>query len=689
MCAVMKNLSALILALLLFSGPSLAAIEQLPLLPDGVVAEIQGRENTRWFSSATAFFETFTSRLGLQTPNITRIGKGRVGLELRTSLNRLRARPDRGPGWFYFRGCFVIAENEGWLTSTADSIDGGYLLSELAEVLTKDAQNRPAFTVVLDLITSAEKEDVEACIRQFGQALQNSKLPFHLLVATESAAAADLSVQSPLSASLQQVACGMDLAGGTRSRIDPRSLTTAGVRFEDIEKYLRLQNIAAGGEKLRVICQSFPAAADSAVVAPTRANTLQELVDKVAATYATELQRNQLTKVVIVDPVPADGSASGRWEMLRRWLSEKLAETLQMKAGGRLALAPANLVRDILVQNNLRVDGLVGQLSEGVLQDFRNLLGAGQNERIAVLLCVLTPPAGMTEDGPLPSSVVSVQFRAVVGQMRGLTEQAIVDVETLKTFEGRSGTLPAPPQGTTDFVPQLPPKDGDLPAPPAGFNPEWLKRNEDSAKQPIPNRRHPLHPEEVGMAPLRLTIMVDGKPRPFEFFDDDREARVPLASGNNYTILVENPTQENRILRLLVDGQNTLAEATKNENGDYSWVAGCFVLPEKARYWVIPPGKYEIKGFYKEPRDAGQTEYNKFEVVDGLDSPAAKAGFREKVGIITAAVYTAVAFNRPVEMSGENRPFLGTRPGALAKEAVRLDTAFGPQRLETIIHIRY
>ena len=210
----------------------------------------------------------------------------------------------------------------------------------------------------------------------------------------------------------------------------------------------------------------------------------------------------------------------------------------------------------------------------------------------------------------------------------------------------------------------------------------------------IEQRAQTAHPLADPQFPMRVRIMVGNQERKGVFRDG--ELHVPVKPGEVYRIQVENGKDHGLFLRLLVDGLNTLPERV--------WTKGVEVeaaprrevaaaqpvnLAEARAWWLDPPAAgqtaavYGVRGFFSQVGD--NAKYNEFRVVDAHQSQAARIGFADQAGLITAAFYQPVP--KPTR-TGERG--LGTALGdeyQTQTEMYKGDNVPGP--LLAVIHIRY
>ncbi len=151
-------------------------------------------------------------------------------------------------------------------------------------------------------------------------------------------------------------------------------------------------------------------------------------------------------------------------------------------------------------------------------------------------------------------------------------------------------------------------------------------RREEAA----PPERHPLLDPEF---PYRLSLWVNGKRRPLHEMDGG-DLCVGVRKEEEYVIRLENRSEAYVLVQIFVDGLNVLGAKPE--------------LPDRARPWTFPPDtQLSLERWHSEAvsetDDTFRFKGGRFVVVDPSQSLAAKKGFGEDVGQITAIFYEAVA----------------------------------------------
>lgn len=232
-----------------------------------------------------------------------------------------------------------------------------------------------------------------------------------------------------------------------------------------------------------------------------------------------------------------------------------------------------------------------------------------------------------------------------------------------------------------DYRPELP-REG-VPATP--ISAQVIQRLDLRAQQ----EGHPLQDPQF---PFRVKIMVkdasgnvsERKPvfRASDMF-------VALRKGEVYEIWVENLTGRLAIMRLLVDGLNTLPEIRCSKGVEVEAVSERVNLSD-ARPWHLDPkigSVFAVRGFVTETGVSGKL--NEFKVVDAQDSLAARHKFTDQIGLITAAFYAPSPASRGGTASHGGPGDLGTGLGAERAEAIRDADRIQVGNLLGVVHIRY
>jgi hypothetical protein len=145
------------------------------------------------------------------------------------------------------------------------------------------------------------------------------------------------------------------------------------------------------------------------------------------------------------------------------------------------------------------------------------------------------------------------------------------------------------------------------------------------------------HPLLDPKFPYQVRVKVNGQVRKGVFRGND--LYIPVRKGEKYELEVENRSGHLVLMRLLVDGLNTLPEKEETKGISTMLVAPRVNLAD-ARHWILDPAKskmFLIRGFVTETGAAGKLR--EFLVTDASQSLAARQQFTDQIGMITAAFY--------------------------------------------------
>jgi len=188
------------------------------------------------------------------------------------------------------------------------------------------------------------------------------------------------------------------------------------------------------------------------------------------------------------------------------------------------------------------------------------------------------------------------------------------------------------------------------------------------------NGPHPLADRNFQI-PVR--ILVNNKERKGTFRGNDYI--VKLRKGEKYAVQVANNTNDRVMMRLLIDGLNTLPQEIEEAKGIATEEVAPRVSLGEARHWVLDPNKrFSVKGFVNKTGEQGI--YREFVVVDADESLAARKSFTDQVGLITVAFY---------QDKNRTRGAAGTQQGAEVQQdlTVRQGTECG--KMIAVVNIRY
>jgi len=213
--------------------------------------------------------------------------------------------------------------------------------------------------------------------------------------------------------------------------------------------------------------------------------------------------------------------------------------------------------------------------------------------------------------------------------------------------------------------------------PPFPDSPEAKLPEADRVIKQLDERAEGPHPLLDPAFPYSVRIRVGRKERKPRFRGND--CFVALKKGEVYDISVENKSGHVTMMRMLVDGLNTLPQKT-SEKGLATYVIAPPVSLDEARAWVLDPEhstRNVVRGFVT--KTGAEGEIREFTVVDSADSLAARQKFTEQIGVITVAFYAPAGPARSV----------GTAAGRERVADLRERAGFAVGNLLSVVHIRY
>ncbi len=404
----------------------------------------------------------------------------------------------------------------------------------------------------------------------------------------------------------------------------------------------------------------------AAAVVRVQPQSLKRLLADLAEHLAIRMQLDQHHRLGVLEfttATPAGEVLGSEFGVLGRYCGTELHQQLAARGTGQFEVADQRRMETALKELNFGTSQLG---SESALKQ----LGAQAGQLPVVAVGTLTG----REDRQLTMrcQLLRTDGSGVAGEVSGTARLNDSEWAMLgRSVNVEPADLAPPPDAPANAVPTQVSDVGEL----------------DQRSQTA----HPLADQKF---PLRVRVMVGDDERQGVFRDGD--LLVPLRPGEVYRIEIENGTDQGVFLRLLVDGLNTLPErlAAKGINIEAApgtgWAAAQPVnLAEAQAWWLDPPSGnqksqvYEVRGVFSQ---VGQdAKYNAFRVVDAPESQAARLGFADQAGLITAAFYRAIP-----KPAGGGRGGLGT---ALGDEyQTQTDRYTGdriPGPLQAVIHLRY
>ncbi len=385
------------------------------------------------------------------------------------------------------------------------------------------------------------------------------------------------------------------------------------------------------------------------VVVRLRPQTLRQLLSDVAEQLACDMQERQIGRVGVLEftnDTKMGELLGADFGLLGRYCSEELEHHLVDQAASKYRVIDRRHLQKALRDQSFKLDDLasstaLARLSKNVDGMPAIALGTLRNRagRVVNIQCKLVRTEG--ED-----VLASAGGAALLNE----SEWAMLGRSVVVKPEDRRLVLPS----------------GNDPQPVAA---PVVERIDERSRGP--------HPMQDPKFPYRLKIMIGGQERPGVFRGND--LFVPVHKGEVMEIWIENHSGNLTLMRLLVDGLNTLPELEKAK-GVATYLVGKRVNLDEAREWVLDPKAGEVnavRGFVTETGVQGKL--NEFVVVDADDSLAARQKFTDQIGLITAAFYAPA--------SGPRRVGMG-----LGKERQEnLDERAGPEagNLLAVVNIRY
>lgn len=387
------------------------------------------------------------------------------------------------------------------------------------------------------------------------------------------------------------------------------------------------------------------------VVISLNPQTLKGIISDMAEQLATAIQMRGLKKVGVpeftVDMGPRE-MLGGQFGTLGRYCAVELERGLLESSVGKFDVIQHDALQEVLQTKGYAVK----DLSKASADDLK------------------------VNDTPTPALALGT-LRSRTGRVMTL-QCKLVDLDGQANFgaAGGAASLNESEWGMLGRSVRVPPPEGatvDAPEPPDVFQ----RMDRDSQK---------THPMLDPNFPHPVRIMVGNQERKGVFRGND--LFVPLKKGEVYCIHIENRTSAKVLMRLLVDGRNTLPEEVKSKGvhvekrkPEPRFEAAQTVNLAEARHWHLEPNKaYSVAGFYSKLGADGT--YREFTVADAPDSLTARERFGEDLGLITAAFYAPKGTAR-------GPAGLMTELGEERKQKLRMYAATEVGELLAVVHIRY
>lgn len=412
---------------------------------------------------------------------------------------------------------------------------------------------------------------------------------------------------------------------------------------------------------VRIVRSGIEGTPDVVVLQPQPLNVV--LAD-IAEQLASAIEERKVGRVGVLtfhDHTPGGNEGIGtNFGNIGKYCSEELHTQLQDAGAGKFSLIDRRRLNEAIAKNDFRIASLgsagsLKNLSRDV--DGMPVLVVGslvsRKGRVIHLECKLQQTESDTDTG------------VVVGGSAALNESqwAMLGISSVVRPEDRR------PEYREDSVIQ------------DSVESQVIERVDNRAQAP---RSHPFQDPTFE---FNVEMLIDGKVRKGEFRGNDYF--VPVKKGEVYTLRITSRADQPMMMRLLVDGLNTLPEKEKNK-GIVTEEWGAHVDLSEARAWVLDPNGPELKGgpaVWEVPGFATTIGTNgkirQFLISDADNSLAARQKYTDEIGLITAAFYFA----------GEGSRGGGGALGTQAGDEVSMDLSERPGlrigNLRGVVHLRY
>jgi hypothetical protein len=386
------------------------------------------------------------------------------------------------------------------------------------------------------------------------------------------------------------------------------------------------------------------------VVVRLHPQTLRQLLSDVAEQLSCDLQERRIGRVGVLEftnDTKMGELLGADFGLLGRYCSEELERKLVDQSASKYHVVDRRHLQKALKDQSFKVDDLA---SSAALTRLSNSV----NGMPAVALGTLRNRAGRVVN--IQCKLLQTEGDDVIASAGG----AALLNESEWAMLGRS-TVVKPEDRRID------PPRGDEPRPVAA---PVVERIDEHSRGP-----HPLQDPNF---PYRVKIMIDGKERPGVFHGNDMF--VPVKKAEVLEIWLENHSGKLTLMRLLVDGLNTLPER-ETTKGVTTYLVGKRVNLDEARAWLLDPKDGEVnavRGFVTETGPQGKL--NEFVVVDADDSLAARQQFTDQIGLITAAFYAP---------GSGSRGLVGIGQGQERQEIIEEGPHTQVGNLIAVVNIRY
>jgi hypothetical protein len=428
-----------------------------------------------------------------------------------------------------------------------------------------------------------------------------------------------------------------------------------------------------------------PGVSGDVAVLTVKPRSLRGLLADMAEQLATILQLEGVQVVGVpefaVDAKKPELELGRDFGLLGRWCATELSGLLATHSGGQFRVVTSEALQEALQSRNVGVRALRTRSVRG--------LSVQENRVGALVLGVLRSRVGSRVT--IQCELFDPESLSIMGTASGEAELSEHEWAML----GRSTAV-----ASSDYRPD--------PRRPVGAG--LIERLDQRAEQG--------HPMQDAAFPYRVYLVVGGQRRPGKFWQGD--LYVPLRRGELYAIEIElgSEVQKPVLMRLLVDGLNTLPEPERRvrtrgiyvepvggpaNQGATSPAGGIRYLPaqrvslEEAQAWSLNPERsriFIVRGFFT---DVTTGAYREFRVVSPQELSAWRLQFSEELGLITAAFYEPKQVPPASPGVREEPPKFAVRAPSLAtdhlgterREKLEKYHQLVPGRLLAVIHLRY
>ena len=391
-----------------------------------------------------------------------------------------------------------------------------------------------------------------------------------------------------------------------------------------------------------------------------RPQGLKQVVADMAEQIAGLMEERQLASLGVVEFTNDSlaGEALGReFGLLGRYCADQLEQGLIQRGVGKYSVVDRQRLQSALKEQQF---SLVSFGSREALESLSKSVGGMP----VIAKGTLSERSGQIVH--LRCKLLETEGDKAIGQVGGVARLS----ESEWAMLGRSAQIDLPHQG---------PQPGAPPSPPEG---QRVIQQADARSQGA----HPLLDPKF---PYRLRMMVRGKTGPLHerkpIFQGN-DCFLPVRVGEVYELWAENRSGHAVMMRLLVDGLNTLPEKEETK-GIATYLVGKRVNLEEARPWELDPQSrdatlienvptWAVRGFVSETGTQGKLR--DFVVVDAEQSLAARQRFTDQIGLITAAFYLP-----------KGTRSVGTGQGAERIENIREAANKEVGNLLAVVHLRY